>query len=121
MFTISNARKLNKGALRGFFDVELPSGLKLNGCTLIEKADGKRFVRLPSKEFVKADGTKSYTPVVDIRTGMRARSFRMRSCRSLNGRCCHELRPEASALRRCRREGAGNADYGRDPGPRPDA
>jgi DNA-binding cell septation regulator SpoVG len=64
--TISNARKINKGALRGFFDVELPSGLKLNGCTLIEKADGKRFVGLPSKEFVKADGTKSYTPVVDI-------------------------------------------------------
>ena len=40
MTTISNARKLNKGALRGFFDVELPSGMKLNGCTLLEK-DGK--------------------------------------------------------------------------------
>jgi hypothetical protein len=66
MTTISNVRKLSKGALRGFFDVELPSGLKFNGCTLIEKADGKRFVGLPSKEFVKADGTKSYTPIVEI-------------------------------------------------------
>jgi DNA-binding cell septation regulator SpoVG len=64
--SITNARKVTKGSLLGFFDVTLDSGLKLNSCSLIEKADGKRFVGLPSKEFVKADGTKSYTPVVEI-------------------------------------------------------
>jgi hypothetical protein len=65
--TISNARKLNKGALIGFFDVELPSGLKLNSCTLLSKKDGTgRFIGLPSKEWVKADGTKSYVPIVEI-------------------------------------------------------
>jgi hypothetical protein len=65
MTTISNARKLSKGALRGFFDVELPSGLKLNGCTLLEK-DGKRWIGLPSREWQKPDGTKSYMPIVEI-------------------------------------------------------
>jgi hypothetical protein len=65
MFTISNARKLNKGALRGFFDVELPSGLKLNSCTLLEK-DGKRWIGLPSREYTKTDGTKAYQPIVEI-------------------------------------------------------
>jgi hypothetical protein len=65
--TISNARKLNKGALIGFFDVQLPSGIKLNGCTLLSKKDGSgRFIGLPSKEFVKSDGTKAYQPVVEI-------------------------------------------------------
>jgi hypothetical protein len=62
---VTNARKLNKNSLRGFFDVELPSGMKLNGCTLLEK-DGKRWIGLPSKEWTKADGSKSYVPVVEI-------------------------------------------------------
>jgi DNA-binding cell septation regulator SpoVG len=62
---ISNARKLNKGAMRGFFDVSLPSGMKLNGLTLLEK-DGKRWVGFPSREYTKADGTKAYQPIVEI-------------------------------------------------------
>jgi hypothetical protein len=67
MITISNARKINKGALIGFFDVTLPSGMKLNGCTLLEKKDGSgRFIGLPSKEWSKADGSKSYVPIVEI-------------------------------------------------------
>jgi hypothetical protein len=63
--TISNARKLNKGALIGFFDVELRSGLKLNSCTLPSK-DGKKWIGLPSREWQKPDGTKSYVPIVEI-------------------------------------------------------
>jgi hypothetical protein len=62
---VTNARKLNKNSLRGFFDVELPSGMKLNGCTLLEK-DGKRWIGLPSREWQKTDGSKSYVPIVEI-------------------------------------------------------
>ena len=63
--TIPNARKVTKGSLFGFFDVHLPSGMKLNGCTLMQK-DNKRWIGFPSKEWVKADGTKSYVPIVEI-------------------------------------------------------
>jgi hypothetical protein len=65
MITVSNPRKINKGALIGFLDVALPSGMKLNGCTLLEK-DGKRWIGLPSKEWTKTDGSKSYVPIVEI-------------------------------------------------------
>jgi DNA-binding cell septation regulator SpoVG len=65
MITISNARMVTKGSLLGFFDVTLDSGLKLNGCQLFEK-DGRRFIGLPSKEWVKSDGSKSYVPIVEI-------------------------------------------------------
>jgi hypothetical protein len=65
VITITNARKINKGALIGFFDFALPSGMKLNGCTLLEK-DGKRWIGLPSKEWTKADGTKGWVPIVEI-------------------------------------------------------
>jgi hypothetical protein len=62
---VTNVRKLSKGSLRGFFDVTLPSGLKLNGCQLFSK-DGKTLVGLPSREYIKADGTRAYNPVVEI-------------------------------------------------------
>jgi hypothetical protein len=63
--TVSGARKIGKGALIGFFDVTLPSGMKLNSCQLLEK-DGKRWIGMPSREWVKADGTKAYVPLVEI-------------------------------------------------------
>jgi hypothetical protein len=67
VITISNARKINKGALIDFFDVTLPSGIKLNSCTLLSKKDGSgRFIGLPSKEYVKSDGTKIWRPLVEI-------------------------------------------------------
>lgn len=62
---ISNAKPFNKNSLRGSFDVTLDSGLKLNGCTLMEK-DGKRWVGLPAREWSKADGSKSWTPMVEV-------------------------------------------------------
>jgi hypothetical protein len=63
--TVSNARKINKGALIGFFDVELPSGMKLNSCTLLSK-DGRRWIGLPSREWQKPEGTKAWQPIVEI-------------------------------------------------------
>jgi hypothetical protein len=63
--TIRNARPLVKNTLRGFFDVELPSGLKLNGCTLHQK-DGRCWIGLPSREWTRPDGAKSYVPIVEI-------------------------------------------------------
>jgi hypothetical protein len=67
---ITNARKVTKGSLLGFFDVTLDSGLKLNGCQLFEKAGDdrvlKRWVGLPSREWAKPDGSKSYVPIVEV-------------------------------------------------------
>jgi hypothetical protein len=63
--TIHNAKAVTKNTLRGFFDVELPSGLKINGCTLHAK-DGKSWVGLPAREWQKPDGSKSWTPMVEI-------------------------------------------------------
>jgi hypothetical protein len=44
----SDWRPYASGTLVGFFDLLLPSGLKLNDCTLHER-DGKRWVGLPGK------------------------------------------------------------------------
>jgi hypothetical protein len=47
-FAISNWKGFEKGALRGFFDVELPSGMILRSCSLFEK-DSRRWLGMPSK------------------------------------------------------------------------
>ena len=47
------------------FDLVLPSGLILCGATLQENS-GKRWVGLPSSEYVKADGAKGHVNVVNF-------------------------------------------------------
>ena len=64
-FRLTNPRRLDKNSLVGAFDLEMPSGLKINGVMLFEK-NGKRWVGFPSKEWVKQDGTKSYSPLLEF-------------------------------------------------------
>jgi len=64
-FKITNQRILRKNSLVGAFYLELPSGLIIRGVMLFEK-NGKRWVSFPSKEYVKPDGTKQYSPLLEF-------------------------------------------------------
>ena len=66
-FKLTNARRIDKGTLIGAFDLELPSGLKINGVMLLEK-NGKRWCGFPAKAFVKPDGTNSYAQLLEFST-----------------------------------------------------
>jgi hypothetical protein len=63
--TISNPKPFTKNTLRGFFDVTLDSGLKINGCTLHMSGDS-RWIGLPAREWAKDGGSKSWTPMVEL-------------------------------------------------------
>ena len=54
---ISDWKPFERGALRGFFDVLLPSGLILHGCSLAEK-DGKRWVNPPQRQIKNGEKTR---------------------------------------------------------------
>jgi hypothetical protein len=64
-FTVNNAKQMRKGTLLGFFDLEMPSGLIVRGAMLFEK-NGKRWVGFPSKEWIKPDGSKGYSPLLEF-------------------------------------------------------
>jgi hypothetical protein len=64
-FRLINARRINKNSLLGAFDLEMPSGLKINGVMLLE-SNGKRWVSFPSKEWTKQDGTKGFSPLIEF-------------------------------------------------------
>jgi hypothetical protein len=74
-FRISNWKSFEKNALRGFFDVTLPSGMVLRRCSLFEKGEA-RWIGLPSTKFVKRDGTAEYTPCVEFVDRETASKFR---------------------------------------------
>jgi hypothetical protein len=62
---ISNAKRINKNTLIGVFDLEMPSGLIIRGAMLFSK-NSKKWVGFPSKEWVKSDGSKSYSPLLEF-------------------------------------------------------
>jgi len=64
-FQITNAQRIDAGALTGKFDVNFPSGLIVRGAMLLAK-NGKQWCAFPSKEFVKRDGTKSFSPLIEF-------------------------------------------------------
>lgn len=63
--TISDWKPFEKGALKGFFTVHLPSGIVIHHCGLFEK-NGARWIALPAKKYVSASGKVSWNPIVEI-------------------------------------------------------
>jgi hypothetical protein len=54
-FTVREFRALSAGALRGFIDVHLPSGMILHGCSIFAK-DDRVWAAPPVKPVVGRDG-----------------------------------------------------------------
>lgn len=59
---VINFKALEKGSLRGFFDVVIEEWGMTISCSFFEK-DGKRWVSLPTREYEK-DGSKKYQSLV---------------------------------------------------------
>jgi hypothetical protein len=63
---VLNFKAFEKNSLKGFFDLEMPSGLILRGCQLHE-SHWKRSVGVPARPYEAADGTQSWARIVDFR------------------------------------------------------
>jgi hypothetical protein len=58
--TVKDFKPINAGAMRGFVDVHLPSGMVLHRCTIFAK-DEKAWASPPSKQVIARDGTVQKT------------------------------------------------------------
>jgi hypothetical protein len=54
--TIADFKPVSAGALRGFCDVVMPSGMVLHRCSIFAK-DGRAWISPPSKQVIGRDGT----------------------------------------------------------------
>lgn len=70
-FVASNWKVVAKNTLAGTVDLETPSGYVFRGLMLHEREGNegkKRWVQIPSREFKKEDGTRSFFPVIQFAT-----------------------------------------------------
>ncbi len=72
--TVSNWKPLENHAMRGVLTLTLPSGLVIHNCHLLE-AGGRRWVGLPARRFLMADGKVHYEPIIEFTTRKAHRNF----------------------------------------------
>ncbi len=72
--TLYNWKPLNHRSLRGFLTLTLPSGIVIHNCQLIETG-GRRWVGLPSRRFLIADGKVHFEPIIEFATRKARRNF----------------------------------------------
>jgi hypothetical protein len=63
---VVNMRRFEKNTLRAFFDLELPSGMTVRGCTL-HLSHGKHWVGLPGKSYKDQSGKENWAAIVDFK------------------------------------------------------
>jgi hypothetical protein len=60
VLTISDFKPISSGAMIGFVDVQLPSGMTVHRCSVFAK-DGRIWASPPSKQVIGRDGTVQRT------------------------------------------------------------
>lgn len=64
--SVTNWKACEKNTLRGFFSINLPSGLTINNCALHQKKEASKWIGLPSRRYRKDDGSTGYSPVIEF-------------------------------------------------------
>lgn len=72
--TVSNWKPLHNQAIRGFLTLTLPSGVIIHNCHLLE-AGGRRWVGLPARRFLTADGKVHFEPIIEFTPRKAHRNF----------------------------------------------
>jgi hypothetical protein len=63
--TIRDWKPLFKNTLRGYFSVDLPSGLRIHSLSLHQKGE-RRWIGLPARAYETDSGSTSWARVVEI-------------------------------------------------------
>ncbi len=91
-FVAVDYRAQAQGTRKGFVDIEMPSGMKIRGCTWHE-SDGKEWVGLPGtphldrnkQPILNAAGKIQYTPVVELTTPKAREHWQMAALDAIHG------------------------------------
>jgi hypothetical protein len=91
----TNFKHFTKNTLLGFFDLELPSGMILKGCTLHRKGDDARWwVGLPARDFKKEDGTTAYSNIIEFKE--KEKQYKFGDAATAAARQAYEQTPQPS-------------------------
>lgn len=72
-----------KPSLRALFTIELPSGMAIHNCALLER-NGARWIAMPAEKYTNhADGKTSFKPLVEFVSRQVADNFRRQVMQAL--------------------------------------
>lgn len=91
---VDDWKPFEKNTLHGFFTITTPSGLRIRECSLHER-DGNRWVGLPSKPWIKSDGSTGYTPLIDFVSDDIRKNFQWQALAALDEFLAHGAMPDA--------------------------
>lgn len=74
--SVTNWKAHEKNTLQAFLTLTLPSGMALQNCTFHQK-DRARWIGLPARQSLRADGSPAYSPVVESATTHIGRQFQI--------------------------------------------
>jgi hypothetical protein len=72
--TATNFHRVNKNTLVASFDLQMPSGMVLVGCTLHER-EGRRWVGLPGKAYIDPTGKTCWAKVIGFASSSVSSAF----------------------------------------------
>jgi len=73
-FEVSNWKSYEKNTVQAFLSLTFPSGMVIHGCTFHRKNES-RWIGVPGQKFTKADGSTSYTPIIEFASDDAHRRF----------------------------------------------
>ena len=80
-------KSYQKGSLLGFADFRIENlGIDVFGCNVYQK-DGRRWINLPSKEFVNENQEKKYSPIVKMIEPEKMKEFTKEANRAIDEVC----------------------------------
>jgi hypothetical protein len=82
-FNASNWKRIGKNSLVGSADITTPAGV-IYRSVLLHERESSRWVQIPSREWVKPDGTKTYVPIVEFATVEKWQAFNAASLRAID-------------------------------------
>lgn len=84
-------KAINKGSFLGFADIYIPkTGQEIYGCKLYQK-DGRRWVSLPSNEFINEQGEKKYAPMMKYRDPEHQKLFLEACVKAIEAKCAEPV------------------------------
>lgn len=110
---ILNFKPYEKNTLKGFIEVEMPSGMIIKNLTYHRKSDGEKtseWLGLPSKEYTKQDGSKGWADQIDFVTRNLYWDFVTAVLKAFKEHLSHQ-KPERVSLDAEQEQGAGDTPF----------
>jgi len=108
----SDWRPFERGTMKGWLTLTLPSKMIVRDCSLPREPDGRRWIGLPAKKYDSADGSSGWSNLVDFADKAAYRRFQDAALKAFD--CYRAAQPVNTAAAATPRKQAADDSIGFD-------